>query len=364
MPDFRSFRALRYEASTDLKEVLAPPYDVLSESDVKRLHRRDPHNICRVDMPAGHDYDEAAELLWSWVKSGDMVLDAEDALTIYRLRFTDATGEAREITGVLGALEVVNPQADLGDHISADTPGVLPHERVTPKASTDRLELTRATKTNLSPVWGLSLANGLTAALAAEGERLGAVEFEGVVHQVERITDPTRIEAIRAIIADDDVLIADGHHRYGVAQIYRDEVRQATGRTDTDAEYTLAFVNELVEDQLSIEAIHRLYSDISADDLRERLGGFFTFAPVEELSSATLAEMVDLERLVLVWPDGEAEWLIPIPGAFEALRELDGVWLETALDGLEVDVEYQHGLEAVQECLEDGDYTAAVLIRP
>ena len=64
----------------------------------------------------------------------------------------------------MGALEVVDEGAG----------GVLPHERTTPKASTDRLDLTRATEANLSPVWGLSLAGGLTAALDSAG-RTGRV---------------------------------------------------------------------------------------------------------------------------------------------------------------------------------------------
>ena len=55
------------------------------------------------------------------------------------------------------------------------------------------------------------------------------------------------------------MLIADGHHRYGVARIFRDELRAAHRPQDTPAEDTLAFVGELVAEQLSIEAIHRLY---------------------------------------------------------------------------------------------------------
>ena len=88
---------------------------------------------------------------------------------------------------------------------------------------------------------------------------------DGVTHVVERVTDPERIAAIQAVLAADDVLIADGHHRYGVSRIYRDEVRAATGRTDTPAEQTLAFVSELVADQLSVAAIHRLYAGIDLD---------------------------------------------------------------------------------------------------
>ncbi len=58
------------------------------------------------------------------------------------------------------------------------------------------------------------------------------------------------------------MLIADGHHRYGVALRYRDEVRDENGRSNA-AEDTLAFISELVADQLSVEAIHRLYNGVS-----------------------------------------------------------------------------------------------------
>jgi uncharacterized protein (DUF1015 family) len=96
---------------------------------------------------------------------------------------------------------------------------------------------------------------------------------------VERVTDPHRIAAITDKLASDDVLIADGHHRYGVSRIYRDEIRDATGRTDTPAELTLAYVNELIEEQLSVAAIHRLYSDIDVADLARALAGRSTSFP-------------------------------------------------------------------------------------
>ena len=87
----------------------------------------------------------------------------------------------RDLVGVIGALEVVDEGAG----------GVLPHERTTPKASTDRLDLTRATRANLSPVWGLSLAAGLTGLLQEPGELVGEVTVDGVVHRVERVTTPS-----------------------------------------------------------------------------------------------------------------------------------------------------------------------------
>ena len=350
MPEFRPFPALRYSPAIDLDLTLAPPYDVLSEADVEELHERDPYNITHIDVPEDQDYAHAGALLKQWVDEKVLVRDPMETLSIYRLQFTD-----HEILAVLGGLEVVD-----------DAPGasVIPHERVTAKASTDRLDLMRATSANTSPVWGLSLASGLTEALREPGEMARSVTVAGVTHTVERISDPDRIVAIRDILASDDVLIADGHHRYGVSRIYRDEVRAATGRTDTRAEQTLAFVNELVEDQLYLEAIHRLYSGISPNQLRTALETSFTFSPVESVTSAILDDMVRSGRLVLLWPDGTAEWLTPRPGAFDGVRNLDGVWLETAMTGIDAEVTYQHGLPEMLDCMATDTYTAGILIRP
>ena len=107
------------------------------------------------------------------------------------MRFRSEDGTQRDTVGVIGALEVVDEGA----------PGVLPHERTTPKAKTDRLDLTRATRCNLSPVWGLSLTAGLTELLQPAGTPVGScVDEAGNEHVVERIDDPQRIAAISAAV--------------------------------------------------------------------------------------------------------------------------------------------------------------------
>jgi len=361
VPRFEPFTAIRYASDADFDAVIAPPYDVLSDDDVIGLERRDPHNIVWIDVPRGADdrYEVAAYRLQDWLAKSVLVTDEQPSFTIYRMDMVDATGLPRTITGVLGGLEVVDEGAG----------GVLPHERTTKKASTDRLDLTIATAANLSPVWGLSLASGLTAELAAPAEPVGRLTVDGVTHRVERVTDPARVERIRAIIARDDVLIADGHHRYGVSRVYRDKVRKATGRKDTAAEFTLTFINELVDDQLSIEAIHRVYDGIGYDELKADLSSCFTLEPMAERPApATLRAMVKYGRLVLLNPSGQGEWLVPRPGAFDGVRALDGAWLEHALAGSSAQVTYQHGLdEVLAELKGEGTlarHTAAVLIRP
>lgn len=355
MPRIAPFHAIRFGRHIDLQRVISPPYDVLSSTDVAGLAARDPHNIVRVDVPTGGPdrYEVAARTLAEWLDAGVLVRDPEHSLTIYRMSFTDATGSPRTIVGVLCGLEVVD----------LDAGGVLPHERTTPKAVNDRLDLTRATATNLSPVWGLSLATGLTAALAEPGEPVGEMVSDNVAHTVERITDPARIASITAILAADDVLIADGHHRYSISRTYRDEVRAASGRQDTDAEFTLTFINELVADQLSIEAIHRVYTEICVDELRAELAATFDIEAAPAPTPQLLAEMVERGRLVLLGPD-TTEWLIPKPGAFDGVRALDGAYLEHALAGSRAVVHYQHGLAETVARVSGSDVNAAILIRP
>ncbi|MGH3340988.1 MAG: DUF1015 domain-containing protein, partial [Propionibacteriaceae bacterium] len=321
MPRFEPFAAIRY-TTDDLASVIAPPYDVLSDADVDAFEAKSIHNVVRIDVPRGGKdrYDVAAKTMRAWLEEGVLVPDSEPSFTIYRMRFTDSAGTPRDISGVLGGLEVVDLEAG----------GVLPHERTTAAASTDRLDLTRATAANLSPVWGLSLATGLTDLLAEPGEPLGAVTEEGVEHVVERVTDQQRMAAIQDKLDADDVLIADGHHRYGVSRNYRDEIREATGRTTTPAELTLAFINELIEEQLSVEAIHRLYSDIDPTDLATALARSFELIPTHRPSPEILAAMASEGFLVLFTSDGS--WRLKAkPGRFDGVRALDGGWLETAL---------------------------------
>lgn len=356
MPRFTPFPALRY-CDPQIDDLIAPPYDVLSDSELDQLNGRSRFNVTHVDVPRESDgpgrYERAGEMLRQWIDAGVMSFDDQPTFTLYRLRFTDASGSPRSIVGVLGGLEV-GPYGECG---------VLPHERITPKASTDRLDLTRATRTNMSPIWGLSLASGLTDLLIESGEPLATAIVDGVEHSVERVSDPERIAAIAAKIGTDDVLIADGHHWYGVAQTFREEMR-AVSDAQTEAEDTLVFVSELVEDQLSVEAIHRLYTDVDVEVLVAALDTGFDRSPAAPPSPSTLAEMDARGVLCLVHGDGSAEWLTPKPDVFDGVRSLDGLWLEELLADTAHAVTYQHGVDRVVSAVTTGRARAAVLIRP
>jgi uncharacterized protein (DUF1015 family) len=357
MPRFEPFAALRFAPSLPLGEVTAPPYDVLSAADTDALAARHQRNIVAIDVPRPDDdpdrYDRSAAVLAAWLADGTLVADTRPSFTLYRMAFTTEAGTRRETVGVLGALEVV----DLG------AGGVLPHERTTPKATTDRLDLTRATEANLSPVWGLSLTAGLTDVLAAPGEPVGSfTDDRGVTHTVERVDEPTRGAAIAAAVSANPVLIADGHHRYAISRTFRDERRATDGAGPWDL--TLTYVGELVESQLSIDAIHRLYRGISVEALTTVLAASFDLSPAGTIDASFAQEVVARGALCLVHRDGTGTWLTPRPEAFAGVRSLDGALLEHALRDTVLDVSYQHGVQQVVDLVRSGEVEAGVLIRP
>ena len=359
MPRFEPFHALRFADNGNLGVYCAPPYDVLSDYDRQQLAAQSAHNIVHIDLPIADPpsdaYANASHLLQSWIMDGVLQRDEQPSLTLYRTSFTDATGKNRNIVGVIGALEVVDEGAG----------GVLPHEQTTPKAKTDRLDLTRATDANLSPVWGLSTKIGLSALLTEPGVPVGSViDTEGVIHTVEKIVDEIRIQAICDAVSSSPVVIADGHHRYAISRSFRDEVRARTQSKDTGAELTLTYINELVEEQLSVAAIHRFYNGASSDDLRAALSQFYTFEATTSVDDKTLQEMNKRGSLVFIDDRLSVSWMTPKPGAFDSIRALDSARLEYALAGVDHTVGYQHGATEVQQLIKRGTATAAILIRP
>jgi uncharacterized protein (DUF1015 family) len=359
VPRFEPFYALRFADNGNLGVYCAPPYDVLSDDDRQQLATQSVHNIVHVDLPVAAPpsdaYANASLLLQSWITDGVLQRDEQPSLTLYRTSFTDATGKNRNIVGVIGALEVVDEGAG----------GVLPHEQTTPKAKTDRLDLTRATDANLSPVWGLSTKIGLSALLTEPGVPVGSViDTEGVIHTVEKIVDEIRIQAICDAVSSSPVVIADGHHRYAISRSFRDEVRARTQSKDTGAELTLTYINELVEEQLSVAAIHRFYNGASSDDLRAALSQFYTFEATTSVDDKTLQEMNKRGSLVFIDDRLSVSWMTPKPGAFDSIRALDSARLEYALAGVDHTVGYQHGATEVQQLVKGRTATAAILIRP
>jgi uncharacterized protein (DUF1015 family) len=369
VPAFEPFRGLRYNLDrVDLADVTAPPYDVIDRDERAELVARHPDNVVQVDLPVADDdhddggddpYAAAAARLGAWRHQRILVHDPEPSFYVYRMDHTDEQGRHRHTTGVIGALTLSPP----GGVVEGEQP-ILPHEHTTPKAKSDRLELTRATGCNLSPVWGLSPSSGLSELLDTGHPPLAAWHDEhGVGHAVWQLTEPARLAAISAAIASEPIVIADGHHRYETALTFQREQRETAGEGPWDA--TLVYVVELAEHELTVLPIHRLLGGLPpAFDLPGAFDPFFELSPAGPLDAATVERMSVDGVLMLVTPDG-AWSLRPRPKVLEAARDLDSSRLDVALAALPPhEVSFQHGVDHVVARIRAGDAQAGVLLRP
>jgi uncharacterized protein (DUF1015 family) len=360
MPRFEPFIGIRYaEGDGALDDLVAPPYDVISPERRAKLAARHPHNAVHIDLPEADGdrspYEVAAELFGRWQRDGVLVRDRAPAFYTYRMDATDEAGAHLHTIGVIGALELSRPGE--GD--------VLPHEHTTPKAKSDRLEMLRATHANLSPIWGLSPAAGLTALLQdAEivGEWTGS---DGTRHELGRIDDPARIDAIREIVAGAPVVIADGHHRYETSLQYRDESRARTTGDAGLAELTMMLVVELVEEELTVLPIHRLLNGLPVGfDLAAALEPFFEVRDAGAVDATITKRMATEGALCLVLPD-RACFLVPRAEAMAGVRDLDSSRLDAALASLPPhELTFQHGVDNIVQRVQRREAQAGVLLRP
>jgi uncharacterized protein (DUF1015 family) len=358
MPRFRPFAGLRYDPSVPLDKVIAPPYDVVGPDERAELAARHRANAIRVELPvpdvrAGLDkYKSAAHIFTTWREEGLLVPDVWAAFYAYRMTVPGGA----TTTGVIGALECEPPGGD-----------ILPHEQTIPKDKSDRLDLLRACRANLSPIWGLSLARGLAPAYEPDGPpRAQAVDDDGVTHALWVLDAPGVMEEIMRAVDGAPVVIADGHHRYETALAYQAERRAATGGAPGDYDLVMALVVELSEGQLSVGPIHRTISGVPPGvDLAELFGRWFDIVHAGPADDQVVEAVAESGALALVTDRGV--WLLtPREQAYaEAGSDLDSSLVALALDALpDVVVTYVHDWRAATSAVMAGGVQAALLLRP
>jgi uncharacterized protein (DUF1015 family) len=363
MPRFEPFVGLRYDTSrVDMNMVIAPPYDVIEPPERKRLAGRHSANAVRVELPepdhrAGLDqYANARAMLDFWQQAGTLLADPEPSLYAYRM--TSPSG--RSTNGIIGALAI--DEESVGD--------ILPHEQTLPKPKSDRLDLLRATRVNLSPIWGLSLTSGLTdtfASVMTSGPaQMTATDDDGVVHQLWVIEDPACIDAVGKAVGASPVVVADGHHRFETALTYRRELADQGDASLPGADLIMALVVELSEDQLEVGPAHRLLSGLpDGIDLVDAFSSWFNVTKVGDLTRRTVTALGESQALALVMASGA--WLLsPKDGTPEAA----GASLDSSMVALVIaelpdhELEFSYSWQDAAEAISSDRAQAAVLLRP
>jgi uncharacterized protein (DUF1015 family) len=358
MPRFRPFAGLRYDRAIPLDKVIAPPYDVVGPDERAELAARHRANAIHVELPvedvrAGLDkYANAARIWAGWREDAILVPDAWAAFYAYRMTVPGGGST----TGVIGALACEEAGGS-----------ILPHEQTIPKDKSDRLDLLRSCRANLSPIWGLSLSRGLAAAYEPEGPpRAQAVDDDGITHALWVLDAPGVMEEIMRAVDAAPVVIADGHHRYETGLAYQAERRAERPGEPGDYDFVMALVVELSEEQLSVGPIHRTLSGVPPDvDLAELFGRWFDVVHAGPADEQVVEAVAESGALALV-AGGEVVLLTPREQTYaEAGSDLDSSLVALAIDTMPgVVVTYVHHWQTAVSSVAAGGAQAALLLRP
>jgi len=286
MATIRPFRALRYNThdALSLALVMAPPYDCISPELQDELYRTHPHNIVRLilgkdqpaDGPARNRYTRAADLLAKWQATGILARDPSPSLYFYQQEF-DVEGRSYLREGFLARVGL----EEFG------TGKIFPHEETMPGPKEDRLKLLRATRANLSPIFGLFPDEKNEVAEAFRCGKLcdpvaQTVDGDGIVHRLFACADPNVTDRVIALVGPKPLFIADGHHRYETALAYRNE-RRAAGEAigpDHPAASVLMLCVSMHHPGLAILPTHRILRglpDLGAEKLKAATAEHFAW---------------------------------------------------------------------------------------
>ena len=320
MARIKPFAAIRYDTAVvgELSKVTSPPYDIISPEDRAYYHKLHPNNFVRLvlgeEFPTDNESDNrftrAKRYLDEWIATGALKQDSQPAIYVYQQIF-ESNGERKSVRGFTCAVKL----ADYSEKV------ILPHEWTLARPKSDLAVLIRQVKANLDCVYGLYADPDrvLDAVMdkAMAGEPIEeAVDKNGVINKIWAVTDVAQIEKIQSFVADKQVAIADGHHRYETALAYRDQLRETTGCAcgECEFDYALMTLINVYEKDMTIYPTHRVLADLSEDALAgldETLKEDFE---VKASTKETLIEDMACEGAIGMYRPGKAAILKPKPG--------------------------------------------------
>lgn len=304
----KPFRGILYDQAKvkRLEDVVAPPYDVISEQDRQRYAERHPNNVVRLilspvrpdDTDRDNRYTRAAGHFFSWLESGVLRRDPRPAFYVTEMDFKNE-GRLRTRLGLIALVRL----EDFG------TGGILPHEKTFSATKADRFRLMQACHANFSPIFSLfpdrdeRVVQALRSGIEGRTPDLDFKEVIGYRHRLWRVTDAEFQEEISRRLAHDPLFIADGHHRYETALNYRDDMERRGGARDVEAShhYVMMYLCSLKDPGLVMRPVHRLLRGLPREataHFRDRAARFFDIETVETASEDPSMARTDLLKKV------------------------------------------------------------------
>ncbi|MGD9368542.1 MAG: DUF1015 domain-containing protein [Desulfobacteraceae bacterium] len=273
MAEVVPFKGVLYNPDliTNIADVIAPPYDVISVQEQEAFHQQHPNNVIRLILGKTRERDSgrsdvhqrAARYFNQWMTDKILVRDSVPA---YYLTSVDFPVADRTVTryGIIGNVRLA----------PFDKGIVLPHERTFSKVKSERLQLMLACHTNFSPIFGLYAdGNGVLERLRwladIHAPDIDLVDNKGLRHKLWRVTDPETQAHIHSSLKDQCIYIADGHHRYETALSYREWARENIQGFNQNhpANFVMMSLSSLKDPGMVIFPAHRLLKEVPEEQM-------------------------------------------------------------------------------------------------
>ncbi|MDO8682141.1 MAG: DUF1015 domain-containing protein [Armatimonadota bacterium] len=389
MAIIRPFQGMRYNPSLvgDLSAVVSPPYDVISPSERIFYHERHPNNFVRLilgeerpkDNRSNNRFTRSKQYLNQWLRDGVLEMDETPAVYVYEQKYKKAGR-----TFVIRGFTVLVRIEDYANGV------ILPHENTLAKPKSDLIKLIRTTQANYDSIYGLypdpdqeitpMLDNCAAGTPAAE-----AIDKDSVHHRLWIVKDKRRIAQVAGFLADKEIVIADGHHRYETSLAYRDEMRalDTSANGDKPYDYVLMTIVNVYGKDVTIFPTHRMVGNLPKDMASGLLSMLSSLFNVESVAynnvTGAMAKrggksigLITDEDAHLLTLRAEPQTLIDKP---RALCELDLTILHNLIleDTLEIDeyclkneinLAYTRDEEEAKARVRSGEFQMAFLLNP
>ena len=262
MANIKPIKALHFtEKAGAIETCVCPPYDIISADERAALIEKNQYNLVRLELPEGEDkYNKAGALLNEWYNDGIISRDEKEGIFVYREEF-NVDGIDYCLTGIVCKVEL----CDFSERI------VLPHEETLTKAKKDRFELMSATGCNFSSIYSLyNDESGVIAEVIAKKVQEEPIhkftDEEDVTHILWKIECEDGINAIVNALAEKQLFIADGHHRYETALNFKKHCREnGILPAGSDVDHVMMTLVDMDDKGLVVFPTHRLIVDKDVD---------------------------------------------------------------------------------------------------
>ncbi|MDY6967760.1 MAG: DUF1015 family protein [Spirochaetota bacterium] len=273
MANIKEFRGLR--SKTELAHLVAElPYDVVNVNEARAKaagNKYSFYHILRPEIDLNEDisisddlvYDTGRKNLEQFIDEGVLKLDPEPCMYLYSL-----VTENRSQTGLVACI-----------HIDDYENGVIKkHEHTLSDKEEDRMNHINRLNAHTGLVFLFYREDDLKRNLFKEAIKSSPdYDFktsDGVRHVFRSITDKNLIQSFRSVFIDQNMYIADGHHRAASAVRVGQKRRKKNPDHNGGEEYNWFLTVIFPHDQLRIMSYNRVVKDINGytiDDFLNKL---------------------------------------------------------------------------------------------